>query len=236
MPGIFFVGTDTDVGKTFITAKVARLLHTPGQRVGVYKPACSGAVTDSGGNWIWQDIEALAGAIDGEQLKDRICPQRFNAAKAPPVAASLEGGQVDWQQMLEGLAWWQSESDMVLVEGVGGFLCPLTESETIADFAVEIKLPLVIVAHLGLGTINHSLLTLEAARARGLDVAGIILNQAHPNDGDPANRSNQKEIEDRGKVPVLGVVEYEESDASVALRNEEAIGRIDWNGLMRAMN
>jgi len=232
--GLFFVGTDTDVGKTFVTSQVARILSQSGHRVGVYKPACSGAAVLEDGQSAWHDVDMLASAIDAEDIKDRVCGQCFQAALAPPVAARLEGSAVEWQPMLDGLSWWRDNADITLVEGVGGVLCPLTEDQSIADFAEKIQLPLVIIAHLGLGTINHTLLTIEAARRRRLPICGVILNQTSPHDGDLSCSTNQSEIERRGNAQVLGILEYAPSGSSAALRNEEALAKIDWLGMTRA--
>ena len=232
--GLFFVGTDTDVGKTFLTSEVARSLTKSGVSVGVYKPACSGATIRDDGSSEWHDIEMLASAIGAGEIQHRVCGQCFQAPLAPPVAAKLEDSAVDWQGMIDGLDWWRDQAEITLVEGVGGFLCPLTEDQTIAEFADEIQLPLVIVAHLGLGTINHTLLTIEAARRRNLRIAGVILNQTSISDGDLSSSTNQGEIERRGDVRVLGILEYAESGTAAALRNEQTIAKIDWLGLTRA--
>ena len=176
MNGLFITGTDTDVGKTWVTAIIARALVANGVNVGVYKPACSGSF-GSPDEPRWQDLEVLSEAAGIPDI-DRICSERFAAPLAPPVAARAEGQTIDEDAIHSGFHRWADECDFLLVEGVGGLLCPLTETRSIADFADFTGFPMVIVAHLGLGTINHTLLTIEAARSRHLPIAGIVLNDA----------------------------------------------------------
>ena len=224
MRGVFISGTDTDVGKTFVSALIARQLAEAGVRVGVYKPACSGArVAD--GRLIWDDIETLAQAARVDD-RDRVCPQKFEAPLAPPVAARQAGGCVDWRRVQFGLTNWNEHADFVLVEGVGGLLCPLTESHSVADFAIWSRLPVVIVARLGLGTINHTLLTLEAAESRGLEVEGVILNDVDNSAGSLAGKSNEVELERLCGVPILGVVPF--GGRLLQLREHVDRERISW--------
>jgi dethiobiotin synthetase len=207
VPGLFITGTDTGVGKTYVTARIAEQLRAEGVRVGAYKPVCSGALKTTDG-FVWEDLEVLHAATGGAFPRERICPQRFTAPLAPPVAAKAEGRIVDGALLRAGATWWSSQCDFLLLEGAGGLLCPLTEDETIADLAVEMRLPLVIVARATLGTINHTLLTIEAARARRLRVAGVILNHVVPGNDDPSIATNAQEIGRRGRVAVLGIMPH----------------------------
>jgi dethiobiotin synthetase len=227
--GLLITGTDTDVGKTFVTALIARELVEQGVRPGVYKPACSGAV-ESAGALTWSDVESLA---EASKIADRllVCPQRFRAPLAPPVAARLEGRSVDEGLLLNGLREWESRSDYVLVEGVGGLLCPLSESLSVADFAAAVGFPLIIVARLGLGTLNHSLLTLEAARHRGLSVAGIVLSDGDRLAETPAGQTNAAELARRTSVPILGIVRFG-AESLVDCKSGLPV-LIDWQGLAR---
>ena len=230
MRGLFITGTDTDVGKTWVTAAIARQLRADRLRPGVFKPACSGADRDESGELRWHDIEALgeAAAIIDRQL---ICPQTFEAPLAPPVAARLEGSSVSWQKMLDGVARWAGESDspqtdLLLVEGVGGLVCPLTEDRSVADLAVALEFPLVIVARLGLGTINHTLLTIEAARSRGLRIAGVVLNDGQNLAESLAGKTNYDELDRLSDVLILGVLPF--GGDSVCLRDGKTSARINW--------
>lgn len=206
--GLFITATDTGVGKTYLTALIARSLREIGIRVGAYKPVCSGAEIAADGSLFWADVQALTTAIGGEFDPARVCPARLHAPLAPPVAAMLEGVRLDFDRMQTLAAWWQGRVDILLVEGVGGLLCPLTDEKTIADLAVAMAYPLLVVARAGLGTINHTLLTIEAARRRGLRVAGVVLNEAGPLPAEPGMDQNAAEISRRANVPVLGVVKH----------------------------
>ena len=228
MRGLFITGTDTDVGKTWVTAAIARQLRADGLRPGVFKPACSGAELDDSGEPRWHDVEALAEAA-GIADRQLICPQTFAAPLAPPVAARQEGRTVSWQGMLDGVARWEGESlkaDLLLVEGVGGMLCPLTENRCVADLAVALKFPLVIVARLGLGTINHTLMTIEAARSRGLNIAGGILNDGQNLAETAAGKTNYDELNRLADVLVLGLLPF--GGQSVCLRDGRTSARINW--------
>lgn len=208
IPGLLITGTDTDVGKTWVTALIARQLMADGVNVGAYKPVCSGAVTGADGRMRWSDVETLAAAVGGRFPRERICPQCFVAPAAPPVAAREEGLTVDSEELRRGAEWWSRQVEFLLIEGVGGLLCPVTETDVVADLAAEWMFPLIIVSHLGLGTINHTLLTVEVALSRGLRVAGVILNECRPVGSGIAARTNAEEIAKRCPVPVLGTVEY----------------------------
>lgn len=223
-PGLFVTGTDTGVGKTYMTASIAHELSASGCRVGAYKPACSGAESDEADRLHWEDVDALSRATGDRFPAERICPQRFAAPLAPPVAAREEGRLVDARLLRDGLHWWEGRVDIMLVEGVGGLLCPLTESETVADLARDIGYPLLVVARRGLGTINHTLLTVEVAKQRGLAVAGIVLSETRPHASAPATETNAQEIAARAGVPVLGEMRY----GSRGLLREERPTTIDW--------
>jgi dethiobiotin synthetase len=212
MKGLFVTGTDTAVGKTHISMLILRNLRTSGVRVGAYKPVCSGAIVDVVGNQHWEDIDRLRDALATSIPDDAICPQRFSAAVSPPYAAMLEGRTVDADLLVAGLQWWCGKADAVIVEGAGGLLSPVTDRETVADLAVSIRFPLLLVARCGLGTINHTLLSIEAARRRGLTVIGIVMNQCHPADDRSLAESNAAEIESRGQTPVLGILDWGSTD------------------------
>jgi dethiobiotin synthetase len=212
------------VGKTYVTAALIRALRHDGVNVGAYKPVATGAEFDAAGRPRWEDVEALAAALEHEYDTGRICPQRFQAAVAPPVAAGLAGGRVDAQRLRDGVAWWRGRVDVLLVEGVGGLLCPLTEHETVADLAGDLRLPLLIVARQALGTINHTLLTIEAARSRGLTIAGVVLNEVVPVAGDASVETNADEIETRGGVPVLASVPHADAPGLLLDRQGRTMG------------
>ena len=230
-PGVktlFIVGTDTNVGKTQITCLIARQLAARGLKVGAYKPVCSGAILSPASPEkrvsIWDDIHRLQLATGGEWSEEVICPQRFLAPLAPPVAARLEGRSVDFDVAVDG-AYRFPRVEILLVEGAGGWLSPVTETAAVADLACSWNVPILIVARAGLGTINHSLLTIESIRSRGLRIAGVVLNESTPADRDQSSQTNGEEIAKRSGVPVLGIVPH---GSETELLRQGKRATIDW--------
>src|SRR5579871_2504460 len=117
IPGLFITATDTGVGKTYFASAIARRLRDQSVRVGAYKPVASGSIRDARGGPVWGDVEALSSALGREFDPERICPQRFHAALAPPVAAHQEGGAVDPHLLRSGATWWETQVDFLFVEG-----------------------------------------------------------------------------------------------------------------------
>ncbi len=228
MRGLFITGTDTDVGKTYVTAAIARQLRAEGHTPGVFKPACSGAERTESGELCWQDVEALAkaGGVFDRQL---ICPQCFEAPLAPPVAARKQGEVCSWQAMLDGVSRWEMASptpDVLLIEGAGGLLCPITDDHSVADLAMELGYPILIVSRLGLGTINHTLLTIEAAMSRGLNISGVVLNDGDNLAETLAGQSNFDELSRLTDVVLLGVLPF--GGEFGCLRDGIMSATIDW--------
>src|SRR5688500_10368791 len=160
MRGLFFTGTDTGVGKTVVTAAVARVLRRQGREVRVCKPVATGAVRE-GTDWVAEDTRVLAEAVGAGGLEAfrAITPWAFPAPAAPPVAARLAGVELRLEEIVNAVRRQGRADASLLVEGVGGLLCPLTEQETVADLALALGLPLVVVARRSLGTLNHTLMT-----------------------------------------------------------------------------
>jgi dethiobiotin synthetase len=223
--GLLVTGTDTDVGKTCVASLIARESQERGLHVGVYKPACSGAEQGVDDQPFWPDVEELSQATGGAHPRDRICPQCFRAPVAPPVAARLEGREVDNALLSGGVRWWQERVELLIVEGVGGLLCPLSDAKTVADLAEELQLPLIIVVRLGLGSINHTLLTVEVARSRRIPIAGIVLNEVQRPDNLADERNDSAEIPKRSGVPILGVMQHNQPDR---LLREAATAKMNW--------
>lgn len=232
MRGLMITGTDTSVGKTEMACLILREAREAGLRVGAYKPACSGAERRDGVA-VWEDVERLRQSAELTAPGDleRVCPLRFAAPLAPPVAAALEGRQIGRSVLRSGLLAWRGRCDLLVVEGAGGLLCPLTETETFADFAAWTGLPLIVVARRGLGTINHTLLTLEAARSRGLSVAGVILNDADRAGDSLAARTNPAELQKRMDCPLLGCLDH--GSQSLCLPDGRSLTRMAWLELAR---
>ena len=223
--GLFFTGTDTGVGKTYVAALVARTLAAQGRRVGVYKPAASGC-RGEGDTLVSDDAVALWNAAGRPGELDRVCPQRFLAPLAPHLAARAEGARLDAELLRQGIDYWRDRSDVILVEGAGGLMSPLGEDEYVADLTYDFGFPLVIVARNALGTINQTLQTLITAAAfrDGLPVAGIVLNSPSPPSGDPSTATNRQELQARAGAPIL---------AEVAYQAECFDTQVDWHRLAR---
>jgi dethiobiotin synthetase len=174
--GLFVTGTDTGVGKTAIAASIARCLTARNQSIGVLKPLATGNRDDA---------ERLREALGVEFPLERISPLCFATPAAPSVAARIDGGELTVGMILDSIescwTWWEEQGrPNLLVEGVGGLLCPIGERATVADLAVSLDLPLLIVARRAIGTLNHTLLTAEAARRRGLRIVGVVLTATEP--------------------------------------------------------
>jgi dethiobiotin synthetase len=204
---LLVTGTDTEVGKTYVTAKLVALLGDRGHRVGAYKPVASGCQLDDSGGLVSDDGLALWEALARREPLDRVCPQRFAAPLAPPAAAALEGRRVDIERMIEGAEWWRQRSEPLIVEGAGGLLSPLADGFSNADLARRLDADVVIVAANRLGVINHTRLTEVAAEALGLRVVAIVLNQA-ASDPDASTGSNAEALRQYCRAPLVAVLEH----------------------------
>jgi dethiobiotin synthetase len=193
-PGLFISGTDTGVGKTFVACRLAELGRAQGLRMGVLKPAESG-----GGG----DAQALRRAAACALPLGLIRPYAFRRPLAPAMAAAEEGRRVRLSVLKSAFRRICAASDWTLVEGAGGLLVPYAPGLDGAGLAKALDLPLLLVARAGLGTINHSLLSLEAARARGLKVLGVMLNGPVQR-ADPSILGNAAQIRRLGRVRVWG--------------------------------
>jgi dethiobiotin synthetase len=209
--GLFITGTGTGVGKTHVAAMIARALVAEGRRVGVYKPVASGCRLAADGELIADDAVALWEAAGRPGTQQHVCPQRFLAPLAPPRAAAAEGRRVDAALLRSGLEYWRSASDVIVVEGAGGLMSPLSDADYNVDLAAEFGLPLVVVAANELGVINATLQTLITARTRAprLPIAGVVLNQVATRSGDESLASNAEELAARCDAPLLATVGFE---------------------------
>lgn len=176
--GLFVTGTDTGVGKTAVTVAIVRkLVRNRGLRVGVYKPVSSGV---DPGRFSESDAARLWEAAGRPLSIEAVCPQMFAAAISPPRSARAEGRLVDEQLLRAGFDAWRDASDIVIVEGAGGLLSPLGDTLLNADLALDLGLPLVVVDAARLGSIGRTLAIAEAAAARGLRLAAIVLSHVEP--------------------------------------------------------
>lgn len=180
--GLFITGTDTGVGKTIVAGAIVAYLKAQGLSVGVMKPAETGC-REKGGELYPVDAAYLKKISGSTDPLDTICPYRFAEPLAPAVAAKRAGKKINIELIKKRFKAIAEKHDAVIVEGAGGLMVPLSGQYLFLDLAAELGLPLVIVGRAGLGTINHTLLTLNTARERGLEISGIILNEARPEAG-----------------------------------------------------
>lgn len=204
--GLFVTGNDTGVGKTYVATRLARRLREHGLDVGVYKPVASGC-RRQGGKLISDDAVALWEAAGRPRQLDFVCPQCFEAALAPPLAAAAEGKEIDSDLIRNGLEKWNG-CDFLIVEGVGGLMSPLSEDDYVADFASELNFPLLMVAANRIGVINQTLQSLITASVfrDGLDVAGVVLNDVEPMHEDVSCASNFQQLIHHCVPPVVAHV------------------------------
>ncbi len=223
--GLFITGTDTNVGKTYVAAAIARSLAAAGHAVGVYKPAASGC-RRKGGDLVSEDAVALWEAAGRPGELAAVCPQRFEIPLAPHLAAQAAGTQLDGELLRSGLDYWLGQSDIVIVEGAGGLMSPMGADEYVADLAYDFGWPLVVVAPNRIGVINQVLQTLIVAATfrEGLAVAGVVLNEPAPAADDPSVASNRGELARHALAPILG---------ELGFRADTFDPPIDWLALAR---
>jgi dethiobiotin synthetase len=236
IPGLFITATDTEVGKTVVAAAIAEHLRRGGKRVAVCKPVATGCPRRREG-LVSEDAEFLAACADARHPLDVICPQRFAEPLAPAIAAQRIGKQVDEAAIEAAMTEMAAVSDVMIVEGVGGIMVPTGisaagEGRTVLNWAVELGLPAVVVARPGLGTINHTLLTVGALRQASVKVAGVVINRYPAGTAPMVEETNPRVIEKWGKVPVLCLVPDEPVTAPrIGPGIRAAIDQVDWWGL-----
>ena len=171
-------------------------MRLKGIEVGVYKPIETGCL-EKNGCLIGADAELLREAAKSEQSHNEVCPQRFREPAAPLVAAEAEGRSVDIENIVQHVHKLSSRFDILLIEGAGGLLVPLTSDDTYGDLMQRLGIPVVVVVGAKLGCINHSLLTLEALKVRGIPVLGLILNELSPNPDESLAHQTHRELLER---------------------------------------
>jgi dethiobiotin synthetase len=207
-PGLFVTGTGTEVGKTVVAAVLARTLAAEGRRVAVFKPAVTGLEEEAE-----TDHALLRRASGSPQSDEEIAPYRYQPPASPHLAAALAGEQIEPDRLRQAARSAAAAADAIVCEGVGGLLVPLSPTYLVRDLAADLGYPLVVVAAPGLGTINHTLLTLESARAAGLEIAAVVLNPwpEQPSEIELDNRETMAEL---GRVRVETLPHLDLGDAS----------------------
>jgi dethiobiotin synthetase len=194
--GVFVTGTGTGVGKTVIAAVIARALAERGESVAVFKPALTGLEEEGE-----PDHTLLRRASGSAQSEEEIAPFRYEPPVSPHLAAEMAAETIEPRVLLEAARAAAAGADVLVCEGVGGILVPLTPGYFVRDLARDLELPLVIASSPGLGTINHTLLTLEAARAVGLGVACVVMTP-WPHEPSSVELSNLETVSSLGSVQV----------------------------------
>jgi dethiobiotin synthetase len=205
--GIFITGTDTGVGKTYVATGIARGLRRSGVDVGVMKPAETGC-SSRAGRLVPGDACKLIQAADTRDSLDLVNPYRFKKPLAPFLAAELEGKNINPEKILTAYKKLSLRHSFMIVEGAGGILVPLWQNYTYLELARAFALPVVIVAKPGLGTINHTLLTISALQHSGSTISGVVVNFAQDTMAGLAEKTNPWIIEKLSGIPVWGVLSH----------------------------
>ncbi len=224
MKAFFVTATDTDAGKTFVCAGLLHYWSNMGYKTLAFKPVASGCQPGDDGLRNDDALQLIAASnisLDYETIN----PYAFAPAIAPHIAAQQAGIKIDLDKITSAIAQYQQKADYVLVEGVGGWLVPLNERQSLADLAKLLAFPVILVVRMRLGCINQALLTAQAIEQSGLTIAGWVANMMH-NDNEPAmlyQRDNIDALNCRINAPLLGVLPH---ISAVQLSEEQAFGAI----------
>lgn len=216
----YVTGTDTGVGKTLICCALLHGFAAQGKRVVGMKPVAAGYADDG----VHEDVRLLGAASNVKAGLEQINPYCFAQAVAPHLAAKFAGIIIDFKLIAESYTQLASQADVVIVEGAGGFVVPLTADQNSADLAVQLGLPIILVVGMRLGCLNHALLTVEAITARGLTLAGWVANVLDTAmiNGDMINGKaaildgNVAALQQRISAPLLGVVSHQQQPDALA--------------------
>ncbi len=229
MNGLFVTGTDTDIGKTALSALLLAELRRRSINAAPMKPAQTGCRAAAAGGrnatpapgLCVPDLDyslSMASMKVSAEDYNNMSPYQFEPACSPHLAAELSGTEIDIARMVIAARMLASDYEFVIAEGAGGIMVPLNRRETMLDLMQALRFPILLAARPGLGTINHTLLSIRALRSDGLDIAGVVLVASHPGEPGFIEEDNGNTIEQFGKVPVLGTIPY---CARLAERNPE---------------
>ena len=231
--GIFITGTDTGVGKTIVTAAVAAAFTAHGVNTGIMKPITTGEAERSTG---LSDPDWLVSAMGVTDPPDLIMPYRFRTAAAPLIAAARDGRAIEPARIIGALQALSARHDCVVVEGIGGVLVPVTPDLFVVDLARQMGLPVLVVARTSLGSINHTLLTLECLRSRGVPILGLIFNNPARPPSVPDESDTIQTILRVSGLRSFGELPYCEGlPAAWSQHHEQLVGRLAVDGLLQAL-
>ncbi|MFH1616708.1 MAG: dethiobiotin synthase [Planctomycetota bacterium] len=233
--GLFVTGTDTGVGKTIVAGGIARILAEGGKKVGVFKPVATGCRREREG-LISDDAEFLAYCSDTDLPLSIINPVGYVTPAAPLVSAAAEKRPVDFEAICSAYKHVCQTGEIVIAEGIGGVRVPITADFDVLDLAVETALAVLIVARPALGTINHTLMTVDCVRGRGLDIAGVVINGYNATEATVAENTAAEVIAQCGDVDVLVMLPFDEQcSVERCILGEalmECLCDYDWRGLI----
>jgi dethiobiotin synthetase len=228
-PSNYFVtGTDTEVGKTLVASALILKMRGlfPHLRVGGFKPVVAGTYLNASGQRCNEDLLSLITASGLENIQSDICPYILDEPAAPHLVAHKMGLALSMNTILESLDNRQSQCDVVIAEGAGGFLVPLNDQELLADFAVHLNWPVVLVVGLRLGCLHHALSTLESIEKRGLKLAGWVANTIDARMG--LMNENIHDLQSRIQAPHLGVIPPLPSDLQKRPNSPYSVAAMEW--------
>ena len=208
--GLFITGTGTGVGKTLIAGAIAKILNDNGQKVGVLKPIATGCKRRWEG-LVNCETEFLAQCANSSLPLSTITPVGYITPAVPVVSAAREARPIDFDGIAAAYKQICENTDIVIVEGIGGVRTPLTMEFDLLDLAVELSLPVVIVSSLGSATINHTLMTIDCIRAAQLKIAGVVLNGYNVIDETISDEITEPVITQCGGVNILCTVPFDET-------------------------
>ncbi|MEE8329895.1 MAG: dethiobiotin synthase [Thermodesulfovibrionia bacterium] len=217
--GIFITGTDTGVGKTFVATGLLKAFKETGFNVCPMKPVETGCRAKKG-KLVPVDAVRLIRASGTEEPLDIINPYKFRLPLAPAVAAVTEKVSIKKKKILSACNHLLKKYDITIVEGAGGIMVPVYKKYLFLDLIKDMDIPILIVSRPGLGTINHTLLTIETAGSRGIDILGVIINYTTKTKKGLPERTNPEVIEKLGGVPLLGIVPYSKNTNSSLIKKE----------------
>jgi len=203
-PGFFVAGTDTEVGKTLVSAAFIVKLREQGLNAIGFKPVVAGTYQNSDGAILNEDIETLRIASEVKPGQLELCPYVLDIPAAPHVVAANQGIHLELNTILQAFKQIQSQSDFMVIEGAGGFLVPLNDREDLGHLAQKMDLPVILVVGMKLGCINHALLTCEAIQSRKLKIAGWLANTLSIEM--PLLKENISTLQLRIAAPFLGLI------------------------------
>jgi dethiobiotin synthetase len=229
--GLFITATDTGVGKTVMSGTIAKILRRAGKNVGVFKPVATGCRSTREG-LVSEDTEFLSCCAESEFSLDDITPITYSTPAAPLACETAEHRLVDLEKIITAYNYICSKTDCVIVEGIGGIRVPITAGLDVLGMAKAFGLPVVIVARPNLGTINHTLLTINAVRNENLPLAGVIINGYDKSKADFAWQSVPAIIAEVGKTPILAVVPFDDrtniENGIIGDAVLDSVSDIDW--------